>query len=222
MTIDIRRIPLLPELEAADLDDGDSIVVHDASGLRTRRMVIQKFRTRMQDGVALAATLRAHHTVIAAAQSGSSSPGQSPSPIPNGALLLLGFTLNADDAFRGFKIPTYFDGVNPPTAHVHWSKTTDANESGKAVRWRVSYWVLNGSTDDGAAAPTVVDLDDTYDDAGTTTRIVHRTPNVPLVGLVAGYYLAIKIEAVTPAGTPLAGEPGLFSLDVIWDERINS
>jgi hypothetical protein len=64
--------------------------------------------------------------------------------------------------------------VSAPAVHIHWTKTSDANEATKAVKWRVSYKVFSGGPTAGGAgsdlttADAVVEYEDTYDDAGTT------------------------------------------------------
>jgi hypothetical protein len=42
-----------------------------------------------------------------------------------------------------------------------------------------------------------------------------------LTGFAAGRYVAMKIEAITPAGVAMASEPGLFSADLTYIEEIN-
>lgn len=202
-----------------DLADDDLAIVEDVSRTKTRNVSIAALRTKMQEGAALEATVRPFHASIVTPSAGSSSPGKTPAPTPAGSMLLLAFTIGTDQAHRQFKIPSYFAGN--PNVHVHWSKTSDAVETGKAVRWRVSYTVFNGSSEDGGGVPTVVELEDTYDDAGTTTRVVHRTANVALAGFVAGYYVSMAIEAIAPTGAALSSEPGLFTLDLTFDETIN-
>lgn len=139
-------------------------------------------------------------------------PGQQPQIEVKGALAYLTFTVDTDAAYRLYKIPNGFKSA--PTAHVHWTKNQDTDQSTKEVRWRLTYNVFNGHSEDGADGGVVsVNLDDVYDDAGTTSRIVYCTEDVPLVGIVADYYLTMKIEAITPAGVALV-EPGLVSLDL--------
>lgn len=166
---------------------------------------------------------RTFHAPIVTASFHSALPGTQPTPTAFNALLLLQFSLNNDAAFRQFKIPDSF--VEDPKFHIHWTKTSNANESTKTVRWRVSYAVFNSTMTnfgDGAVTPTVVEVQDTYDDAGTTTRLVHRTADMPLVGFEPGYYVSLKIEAITPTGTAMASAPGLYSVDLTYSELINS
>jgi len=162
------------------------------------------------------------HGPIVTASYYSGLPGTTPTPAVVGPFIYLDFSLNNDAAFRQFKIPSNYAGNG--TFHLHWTKTSNANEQGKAVRWRVTYVVFASSpttSGDAAITPTVAEVEDTYDDAGTTTRLVHRTSSVALVGLAAQYYMSMKIEAITPVGVALASHPGLFSLDIMYDQYLN-
>jgi hypothetical protein len=164
-------------------------------------------------------TTRQQHLFIVTPARSTPQPGQGPQPAAYGNLIVLEFTLDLDAAFRVVKIPSSYTGN--ATAHVHWTKSQTTDQSTKVVRWRIDYTVVNGRTEDGAAAGSTILLDDSYDDAGTTTHIVHRTANISLPGLVAGYYLLVKISAVTPpTGTALV-EPALMSMDILYDEKIN-
>lgn len=150
-------------------------------------------------------------------------PGTLPVPTAANSLIVLAFSLNNDAAWRQFKIDRNF--ASDPTVHIHWTKTGNANEVGKAVRWRVSYVVFQSTVSlemDASVAPTVVEVEDTYKDSGTTTRPVHRTEDVPLTGFTSGWYVSMKVEAITPVGVALANPPGLFSLDIIFNQKLNS
>lgn len=164
-------------------------------------------------------TTRLYHEPIL--KPGSAVNSGSTTAIATNALLLTAFTLNSDGAWQQFKIPNSF--VSDPSFHIHWSKTTNSNNAGRNVRWRISYSIFDGISQNGANAPTVAEIEDTYDDASTsaTSRIVYRTEDIPIVGFVSGYYMAVEIQAVTPTGTALIGEPGLFSLDLVYREYIN-
>lgn len=165
---------------------------------------------------------RSKHENIVTASVSAGAPGQQASVIVNNALMVLAFTPNTDSAFRQFKIPYNF--VGNPQCHIHWTKTSDADESGKAVRWRLSYHTFASSlstTGVGNTAPATIEFEDTYDASDTTERRVYRTADLDLEGITAGEYLALKIEAITPTGTAMASEPGLFSLDFTFDEYIN-
>lgn len=162
---------------------------------------------------------RQAHVSFAGGSPASSAPGQQPDTVVSGTLFLIGFTVNSDDLFGRLRFPDNFVGT--PAVHVHWSKTTDADQAGNSVRWRFSYTV---HSDDGAIAngsPIVVDLDDTYDASDTTERRIYRTADAPLVGITAGSYMSAKLEAVTPGGSALTVDPGIFGVDVTFDELIN-
>lgn len=162
-----------------------------------------------------------YHAPIVTASFHSALPGTVPTPEAVNALLYLTFS-SGDAAFRQFKIPDSY--VSTPAFHIHWTKSGNANEFGKAVRWRVSYVVFPSTSVQagmGSATPTVVDVEDTYDDSGTTSRLVFSTPSVPLIGFVKGAYMSIKVERTTPLGTPLSSNPGLFSLDLTYQQYIN-
>ena len=163
--------------------------------------------------------VRSRHKSIVAVGKSTSSPGQGPQPTVYGSTFLLTFTPDTDDAFRQFKIPGHFS--DSPAVHIHWTKTGDGDESGLAVLWRVSYHVFPGSGQDINVAPSVVETEVTYDDAGTTTRVMQRTADLELSGFVANWYCAVKVEAITPVGSPMVSEPSLFSLDLTYNERIN-
>jgi hypothetical protein len=158
------------------------------------------------------------HTPIVTPSVGGSVPALQPTNVVVNALLLQSYTVNLDAGWRQFKIPLGY--VDSASVHIHWSKTGNANEAGKNVRWRVSYVVFNGEDQDAAGSPTVITLDDTYLDSGTTTRIVYETPSVALVGFIPDYYTSMKVDAITPAGTPMASEPGLFALDLVMRQRL--
>jgi hypothetical protein len=151
---------------------------------------------------------------------GTNAPGQQPDIIVVGATVVAAMTLNTDLAYRVFKIPLSF--VDNARFHVHWTKTGDADESGKEVRWQLDYTVFDGYSDDISGAPSSLVFDDTYDDAGTTTRIVHGTDHLAASGIVANQYVGLVIQAVTPGGVALASEPGLVSVDMTFNQKINS
>ena len=94
-------------------------------------------------------------------------------------------------------------------------------ETGKAAKWELTYLGVKGhGADHGdvAAAPAVVTIEDTYDDAGTTTRIMHTAYFGATDGtLQPGYYLFAKLRAVTPVGAALAADPVMLSLDLVYD-----
>lgn len=148
-------------------------------------------------------------------------PGNTPTPAAKVNLVYLVFG-NNNLAYQQLRVPVTY--VSTPAFHIHWTKSGDGNESGKAVRWRVSYVVFPSNdlvAGDGTIAPTVAEVEDTYDDNGTTTRKVYKTASVPMVGIVAGQYISLAIQAVTPSGSPLSSDPGLFSLDFTYLKYVN-
>lgn len=165
--------------------------------------------------------VRTHHEVIVRPGNGSTAPGQTPTIVVSGALQLGSFTLNTDDCYRQFKIPSNF--VGNASFHIHWTKTTNANEQGKNVRWKLS-WVVFDGHEGGTCnyTPSTTEVEDTYEDSGTTVWKMYSTPNIAVDGdFIAGHYVSLKMEAITPSGTPMAGEPGLYSVDLVYDELIN-
>lgn len=161
-----------------------------------------------------------HHEPVIGASKSTSSPGQGPAIVIIGSCVpLLSFTLDTDDAYRQFKVPNTYLGT--PTVHVHWTKTGNADESGKTVKWKITALCFDGDGGLASSGATSVEYEDTYEDSGTTTRIMYRTPNLALPTLTVGWYVGLKIEAVTPAGTPMASEPGLFSVDLMYTEYMN-
>lgn len=172
--------------------------------------------------VTLEGMLRYRHDVIVAPATFKSTAGKEPVPLAVGPLMYLEFTVNNDVAYQVRKVNgTFYDN---PSVHIHWTKTTDANEQNKKVRWHVEYVSFAssvGAPGDGTETPHVAEVEDTYLDAGTTTRMIHETTSIPLVGVVAGHYLSLVISAVTPVGTPMVSPPGLFALDLVYREYIN-
>ena len=178
-----------------------------------------------QQGAVLTAT-RSFHAPALVPEAGTNSPGQQPTLALIGTTLVAHFTLNADNAYRIFKIPGNY--VGGAAFHVHWTKESGAagngDQSGNSVRWQIRYTVFESKqsiADDINVAPTIFELDDTYDDAGTTTRLAHHTPNIAAPGFVAGQYISMCIEAITPAGSALTCEPALISADLTYTEYIN-
>lgn len=164
-------------------------------------------------------TVLAIHEPLITPSRSSSLPGFGADIMVNNALITMKFTVNTDAVFRIFRIPVEF--VDSPALHMHWTKSSDADESGKTVRWRVTYSVFDGETQDAADGSTTFEIEDIYDDSGTTSRVVYLTPNTSLVGFVPGWLVSVKIEAITPVGTPLASEPALFSMDLIYRSYVN-
>lgn len=165
--------------------------------------------------------LRERHESITPSEYGSRAPGPQPDPVVYGTVFALEFTLNADTAYRVFKIPAHY--VSDASFHIHWTKSdAGVDESGRNAKWRISYTVFNGTSDDVIAAPTVLEAEDTYEDADSGgSRIVYRTPNLSAPGFIPNYYVGVCIEAVTPAGLALVNRPALVSMDLVWLETIN-
>lgn len=218
----------LPELEAMPvfmrLFEAGSIQV-DVVAIETWELHWRNYlalSTGPDGAYALTNATRTIHEGIVTVSDAEPQPGQGPTPVVVNAVLGYAFTPGApgvgDAAFRMIKIPSNF--VSDPTFHVHWTKNVDTDQQGNTVRFRISYLVFDGITDDVNVAPTVIDIDDTYNDAGTTTRIVHRTGNNPATGFVANYYLGLKIEALT-AGTTLSGDVVIVSADLLYKASIN-
>lgn len=168
-------------------------------------------------------TIRGYHEPTITPESSANAPGQQPSLGAIGTAIVAEYTVNTDHAYRLFKIPSHY--VTGAAFHIHWTKESgaagDTDQSFNSVRWRISYTVFPGSGADINVAPTVLDLDDTYEDAGTTTRIIHRTQNVAATGFVPDYYVAMRVEAVTPDGSALTCEPALITADLTFNEYIN-
>lgn len=159
-----------------------------------------------------------------------SAPGLGPQPVVIGNVIGLHYDTPATDAgFRIIKIPTSLVSagnarqVEPHTSfHVHWTKGVDTDQSAATVRWVLDYTVFDGR-DDELTSPIVsntVNMDDTYVDAGTTTRVVYRTPDFEVTDLVAGYYLGVKVTNDSGNST-IAGGPVLVSADLLWRGWLN-
>ena len=118
---------------------------------------------------------------------------------------------------ESFKIDNDF--IGSPSFHVHWTKGDDTNQSGNTVRWQIDYHVFNGRDQDiSNGSITTLIVDDTYDDAGSTTRVVHRTQNIDASNFTAGYYVGLAIKVV-PGSTTVVN-PTLITVDLITDIAI--
>jgi hypothetical protein len=132
------------------------------------------------------------------------------------AVIGLEYTAPGDTAYRTFKVnPRY---VSDAALHIHWSKSGDADESGKTVRFRVRYKHFDGQDDDVVGSAELI-FNDTYDDAGTTSRIVYRTTPLALPGVIAGNYMGVAIDVVA-AGTTLASNPVIVSADLAYVAKV--
>lgn len=160
-----------------------------------------------------------HYPVVGAGRA-DGPPGQLPTLNASGALTYVSFDLAAGTQaiYRTIKIHRAF--VGSPVFHLHWTKSDDVDRSGESVRWVVTYKAFNGISEDAAGSPSVIEINDTYDDSGTTARVVYRTPNTSMLGLMALGYLAVKVEKGTPGGSAMAS-PGLVLLDFTYRGYVN-
>lgn len=200
------------------LPDVESVPDDYFSG--NRRIVTGELSALLNRAADINAT-RLIHAPTLTPGSGSSAPGQGPTPIVlGGSVLGLNYATVTDASYRVFKInPAY---VGDASFHIHWTKSANPSEAGRVVRWRIRYTVFDGSSEDvGAVAAQELLFDDTYEDASTdATRIVHRTANVSAAGFMAGYYVGIRIDYVA-ANTTLLSSPVLVSADLLATELIN-
>jgi hypothetical protein len=218
---ELHAMPALQQL----WKDG-TIEVDVVSDVAEDDFIDQKLHLFGGESGAIRTATRTFHEPTISPEAGTNAPGQAPNLEVIGTTLVAEFTLNTDSAYRLIKIPSNY--VTGAAFHVHWTKEAgaagDGNQSGKTVRWRISYTVFGShgpSPDDINVLPTVIDLDDAYDDAGTTTRIAYSTPNISASGFESGHYVGIKVEAVTPAGSALTCEPALITADLTYTEYIN-
>lgn len=177
-------------------------------------LAMQSARARSIDG-----KTRPFHASIVTPSTFKSPGTREPTPLEDDAAMYLSFVIGNDAAFRQYKIPAQYAGN--AALHVHWTKSGTANEASKVAKWRLSYLAFPGNGGNPGATPQVVEHEGTYLDSGTTTRVIYRTPNLPLTGIVADWYLALRIEAVTPSGVAMASAPALWSADLTFDELIN-
>lgn len=161
--------------------------------------------------------LLSYHVNVATPGRLRSVGGTAPTVQNNGPLLYLAFAVGTDEAFRSFKIDSRY--VQNAAIHMHWTKSQDTDQSGNIVKWQVEYSVYNGSSENAAVVEHTVSVEDEYEDNGASAsdRIVYRTPNIPLVGITAGYYVSMRITAQAPTGSPAIIAPGLVTLDMTWE-----
>ena len=160
-----------------------------------------------------------HETI--ASPSSLQKGGVAPDDVLKGNLLVLGFKIGLDSAYRLFKIPP--EAIAGTLGfHLQWTKTDDVVSTDRTVRWRFTFSIFNGSTEDGAAVDQVVDVDTSYLDGGTATRSVYFD-SIPgtFSTYTPGHYVSLKVETVTPgAGTPLT-RPGLATIDMTYQKYTN-
>jgi hypothetical protein len=200
-------------------DPNNAYTVQVVGSLYTDEYVGETF----PESVARRTDTRIVHEPTITAGRGTLSPGQGPTISVNGTLLTLAFTPNdtGDRAYRMFKIPSSY--VTGSAFHIHWTKGVNTNQSGSHVRWKVDYTVFDGSTEVANGIEYTFQVEDSYEDSGTTTRVVHRTSDIPLSGFVAGWYVSCFVEAVSPVASPaLSGDVHLFSVDMTYVATINS
>ncbi len=204
-------MPKISQLtDESPIDLADLVPLVNASLLATRKATVGEIR-----GVDVVET---YHANIVTPSSFKSPGLREPTFIENGALLSMAFTVGVDAAWRQFKIPTAFTGN--PSVHVHWTKSSDANEAGKRARWRITYNVFNGNSEDASGEEFTVEIEQTYVDSGTTSRVVYRSSNTALSGFVAGQYVALRVEAIAPSQDAMTSEPALFSVDLLFDQKV--
>ena len=158
------------------------------------------------------------HKPIVTPSRSSGPPGQQAPVEAVNNLLYLDMTPDTHVAYRVLKVPRNF--VQNPAVHIHWTKGDDSDRSGQFARWKVSYAQFQGNGEDASGAGLSVENEDEYEDAGLATRVVYRTPDMPLTGLTAGYYVSFKIEPITPVGAALP-TVGLITMDFTYDGYIN-
>jgi hypothetical protein len=174
-------------------------------------------------------TARVFHKPTLTPDVGAAGSGTSPTAINFGSVVGLNYNNAADLAYRVLKIPNNLVVAgNPPAVvpradfHIHWTKSADTDMSGATIRWQLRYTVFNGISDEIAlVGSTLVEWDDTYDDAGTTTRIVHRTANSADVSadLIPGNYIGVSVGFDT--GNTTLANPVVISADLLWKGWLN-
>lgn len=218
---ELHSMPSLQQLWYNGIVDVDVV-----SDLAEDNFIDQKIHLFQGERGATLTTTRWFHGQTLTPGSASNAPGQAADLATIGSVMVASYTIGTDAGYRIFKIKNSY--VSGAAFHVHWTKQPgaagDGDQSGNSVRWRISYTVFESeptAASDINVAPTVIDLDDTYDDAGTTTRLAHHTPNVAAPGFIAGHYVGICIEAVTPSGSALTCEPALITADLTYIQYIN-
>lgn len=150
-------------------------------------------------------------------------PGQSPEAVIFGTpptVVGLHYKRDDDKVYGYQKIQTSY--VSDASFHIHWTKNVDTNQAGAKVRWVLTYTVFDVGSNVNAPVTNTITWDDTYDDPGTTTRIVYRTPNASAPEFTAGYYVSFALGFdPNPLYTTLSGRPVVISCDVLSRNTIN-
>lgn len=133
-----------------------------------------------------------------------------------GPIAYLKFTVDVDHVWKNYKFPKNY--VGDANFHIHWCKTQDTDQSGKNVLWQVQYRVYDGKTMDGSIIDDTIDVTDVCVDTGTTTRLVHRTGNIPIVGGHPDWYVTFQISPISPVSNGLS-LPGLVGFDMTYVQQ---
>lgn len=158
-----------------------------------------------------------HKPIVSPARA-SGPPGQLAPIEAVGNLFYMKMTPTTHAAYRTIKIPRNL--IDSPKIHIHWTKGDDTDRSNYFVKWRVSYTTFDGESEDAGGAGSTLEMEEEYLDNGTTSRVVYSSAYTALTGLVAGEYMSLKVEAITPAGLALP-TVGLVCLDVTYNGVIN-
>lgn len=164
---------------------------------------------------------RSIHVPCAYAGGGFSAPGQGPQVEVYGPLITAIFDVDNtnDRGYKIVKIPSdYIDGGS---FHVHWTKSGNANESGRSAKWRIVYAVYDGKSQSPDGLTQSVVFEQPYLDTGTTARVVYRTHDMAANGFQPGYYIAMYVEAISPTGSALQNSPALVAVDMLYKATIN-
>lgn len=166
------------------------------------------------------ATKLTHKPTVTPAEA-QAAPGQGTTPIIFGTVVGLEYDQTTDKAYRIFKIPDAF--VGDASFHIHWTKSADGDEQGNSVRWRFTYTVFNGSSQDVAlVTPTILTVDDAYDDGSVDgTRVVYRTSFVDAPGFLARNYVGLCVDYDSGNSNLATSNPVLVSADLVMREYIN-
>lgn len=164
---------------------------------------------------------RFNHLPIVSPSDATPQPGQGPAPIVIGTVIGFEYDQAADKSYALFKIPRSF--VGDASFHVHWTKSGNASEQGNVVRWRLTYTVFDGMTEEIAnATPTVLTIDDTYEDgAADSSRIAYMTPFIAAPGFIGGYYVGLCVDFDSGGTTLALSNPVLVSADMVFREYVN-